>query len=76
MKKLYVVMVSWDKGVSWMPYLREGSGVFAYEYKRMANKTKEKCYQELRDESRKRGLKPIPRKYFKVVEFSQTEEIK
>ena len=74
MKKLYIVMVSWNKGLDWLPFLREDGGVLAYEYKRMAKGAIERCYHKTRECARSLKIAHIPRKYFKVVEFSQTEE--
>lgn len=76
MKKIYVVMASWNNGRDWLPYWREDGNVYAYEYRHSAIAAMEECYQKRRDECRKLGRKHIPRKYFKVIEFSQTEEIK
>ena len=75
MKKIYVIMASWNNGRDWLPYLRDDGGIAAYEMRRMAKEAIERCYFKTREYAR--SLKAhIPRKCFKVVEFVQTEEIK
>lgn len=74
MKKLYVIMVSWNKGRDWLPYLRDDGGIAAYEMRRMAKEAIERCYFETREYARTIKIAHIPRKYFKVVEFVQTEK--
>lgn len=73
MKKIYVVMASWNNGRDWLPYLCEDGSIAAYDTRRMAKDAIERCYFETREYARTIKIAHIPRKYFKVVEFSQTE---
>lgn len=71
--KLYVIMASKNKGKDWDVCRDRNRCVIVEETWREARKTKEKLYYMQREEADMLGLAYIPRKYFKIVEFSPTE---
>ena len=71
--KLYVIMASTNKGKDWDVCRDRNRCVIVEETWREARKTMERMYRMQREEADMFGLAHIPRKYFKIVEFSPTE---
>lgn len=69
--KLYVIMASADKGLNWLvckaPFC---TGVIAAEDKKTAQSMLEKEYTYM-----KKSNSHIAKKYFKIVEFKEVEEL-
>ncbi len=68
--KIYVVIASANKGQDWIICKALYGGILGAEFQKQARDMLEKLYQDI-----KKHGKRIPRKYFKIVEYSDNAEL-
>lgn len=68
--KIYVVIASANKGQDWILCKALYGGILGAEFQKQARDMLEELYQDI-----KKHGKRIPRKYFKIVEYSDNAEL-
>ena len=68
--KIYVVTASIDKGQTWIICEALYGGILGAEFQKQARDMREELYQDIKHHGKK-----IPRKYFKIVEYSDNTEL-
>lgn len=68
--KIYVVTASANKGQNWIICKALYGGILGAEFQKQARDMLEELYQDIKKHSKK-----IPRKYFKIVEYSDNTEL-